>query len=242
MFKSTAFELSTTAIVSFLAALITSSIIFLLLLSTNFKVPGTDSWVTCAITLCVFNLVFSIWITALFLSKLATVLKNVHASNRQSTLSYTSMRYQKLTAIITKTAILSFISMTLSFLSCLLLLFRFSLFGDNVFVHLLSEWIVALDVYSGFACYSLTFCYYDAMYRKLCSAVDAKCNAVCMQCILSDDAAKMDAMLFATTQSKSSIAMQTQQQTQTQDVVQVVESPNSETAETGSGETSTENA
>eukprot|EP01084_Bolivina_argentea_P117529 208712_1 len=176
IFHGTELQLTLSTIIFFVVSFIISSAVFITLLVTKITIPGTDKWFNCAVTLCIFNVFFMFAMTTLFLNKLAKVVqnstKNLYSNQRKFNM--------KLIQIITKTTLLSLISMLITFVSCALLLFRFSLFGDNtdvkIYVEIISDWVIALDIYSNFACYSLSFRYYNKYYIKLCKCCDYKCK------------------------------------------------------------------
>eukprot|EP01083_Nonionella_stella_P084202 233044_1 len=170
IFHTTDLELSMATIVLFVVTFMFSSAIFGAILTSKIRVPGTDSWVNCAITLCVFNIIFMIVTTSLFLSKLSIVFR------RSSQAKHSNKKDNALINLITKITLLSLMTMSITFVSCLLLLFRFSIFGENVVVSLISDWVISIDIYSNFLCYSLSFKYFHKYYAKLCRCCDFKCR------------------------------------------------------------------
>jgi len=127
--------------------------------------------VTCAVTLCVFNVFFMVVVITIFLTKLTNVYKGLMSTSRKKNKTTTS-----LINVITKTTLLSLISMTITFLSCLVILFRFILFGDSQAVIVITEWLMILDIYSNFACYTLQFEHSKEAYKKMCSCLDIRCK------------------------------------------------------------------
>ena len=187
IFHGSPFQVAIRTIVLFTISLLISSGIFMVLLTTKIRIPGTDSWVNCAVTLCIFNMIFAIWITSLFLKKLTMTLKHAYTAaniNNKRRVRKEDMAFIK---TITKTALLSFISMFVTFISCLLLLFRYSLFGESMVVNVISEWVVCINIYCNFACYSLAFRYYDKYYDKLCKKMDKECRSMWLFVMLGDE-------------------------------------------------------
>lgn len=187
IFNTTSLEIRSKTVVMFVTCLLISTLIFILLLTTKIRIPGTDSWLNCAVTLCIFNVIFAIWITSLFLKKLAIVFKEAIAANNVTNKNMIHEKDMSLIRIITKTTLLSFISMMITFISCLLLLFRFSLFGDSIYVSIISEWVISVDIYSNFACYSLSLGHYTQYYIKLCYTLDHKCRNCWLYMIFGKD-------------------------------------------------------
>eukprot|EP00484_Ammonia_sp_Unknown_P017915 CAMPEP_0197046044 /NCGR_PEP_ID=MMETSP1384-20130603/21809_1 /TAXON_ID=29189 /ORGANISM="Ammonia sp." /LENGTH=336 /DNA_ID=CAMNT_0042477753 /DNA_START=31 /DNA_END=1041 /DNA_ORIENTATION=- len=150
--------------IAFSVCFAVSLTIFVGLLLSKIQIPGTDSWLNCAVTLCIFNIFFAVWLTAIFLSKFASLLRNVDT------------RDNSLISMISKTTLLSCISFTVTIISCTLVLFRYSVFGDNELVNAVSEWMVALNVYCNFLCYTLVYIHYDKHYQRLCKPLDVCCK------------------------------------------------------------------
>eukprot|EP01083_Nonionella_stella_P091318 255298_1 len=165
--------LSTRTIRVFIITLVLSFAIFLVLLTTAIHIPGTGAWINCAITLCVFNLLFMIAITSLFLNKLSIVLRFTLENNNSANRTKSD---NALIDLITKTTLLSLIAMLTTFISCVLLLFRFSMFGNHPIVSVISDWVVSIDIYCNFACYSLSFKYFHQYYVQICHCCDVQCR------------------------------------------------------------------
>ena len=138
--------LSKRTIVLFIIAFIMATFTYIILLTTKIRIPGVDTWVNCAVTLCIFNVFFMIVATSIFISKIVIVIKGTLGPNHQNS----TARNGGLIHIITKTSLLSVISMIITFLSCLVLLFRFSLFVFNIYISILSEWIISANIYFNF--------------------------------------------------------------------------------------------
>eukprot|EP01083_Nonionella_stella_P044747 120370_1 len=165
--------LSARTIIFFIIAVVLSSTIFTVLLTTKLVIPGTTELVNCAITLCVFNLVFLVAITSLFVSKLTVVFRCALQTDR-STDPNKLKKDNAFINLITKTTLLSLTAMSITFVSCLLLLFRFTAFGKYPIVPAISDLVVSIDIYSNFLCYSLSFKYFHRYYFKLCRFCDLK--------------------------------------------------------------------
>eukprot|EP01083_Nonionella_stella_P091317 255297_1 len=192
--------LSTRTIRVFIIALVFSFSIFVLLLTTTIHIPGTDAWVNCAITLCVFNLIFMVTITSLFLNKLSIVLRFTLENNKCTDRTKSD---NELIDLITKTTLLSLIAMLTTFISCILLLFRFSMFGNHPIVSVISDWVVSIDIYCNFACYSLSFKYFHRYYVYMCHCCDVKCRQLwfCMVFKGTDDVSFLSKDLAKTNES-----------------------------------------
>eukprot|EP01084_Bolivina_argentea_P263605 446230_1 len=176
--NGTNLQLSFRIISAFIISFIISITIFIILLVTNIHIFGTDSWINCAVTLCVFNGIFMIAMMSLFLSKLFVLLRDTSRTNSPKVNLQQQQPNLLLPEIITKTSILSVISMSITFTSCLLLLFRYSKFAENLYVNILSDWLISINIYSNFACYSLSLKHYKKYYIKLCKPLDSKCKNV----------------------------------------------------------------
>eukprot|EP01084_Bolivina_argentea_P134474 237194_1 len=100
-------------------------------------------------------------ITSLFLNKLSIVMRFTLENNKSTDRTKSD---NELIDLITKTTLLSLIAMLTTFISCILLLFRFSMFGNHPIVSVISDWVVSIDIYCNFACYSLSFKYFHRYY------------------------------------------------------------------------------
>eukprot|EP01083_Nonionella_stella_P125372 379152_1 len=165
--------LSARTISFFIIAVVVSSTIFTALLTTKLAIPGTTELVNCAITLCVFNLVFLVAITSLFVSKLTIVFRYALQADKSADINKLK-KDNAFMNVITKTTLLSLTAMSITFVSCFLLLFRFTTFGNDPIVSVISDLVVSIDIYSNFLCYSLSFKYFHPYYFKLCRFCDLK--------------------------------------------------------------------
>eukprot|EP01084_Bolivina_argentea_P088422 159637_1 len=194
VFRGTPFQLTHTIILIFILSFIISIGIFISLLSTRFTFPNTHPSFTCAVTLCIFNLLFMISITSLFLVKLANIFK------LENKIQISTDENNGLINIITKMTILSLISMSITFIACLFLLFRFVVFGSNIYTIIISEWATTIDIYSNFLCVSLTFNFFEKSYLKLCHCFDAKCKHICFIILIgSKNEAQLASKIESTT-------------------------------------------
>ena len=72
----------------------------------------------------------------------------------------------------------------------------------------ITEWLLLIDIYSNFACYTLTFEHSKGHYHKLCQCLDTKCKDLWYRMVLGEhDMAKLAEDIEADHQSKASIAM-----------------------------------
>lgn len=186
IFYSSPFKVTSKTIIKFAISLLISSGIFIILLTTKIRIPGTDSWLNCAVTLCIFNIIFAIWITSLFLKKLTMTLKMAYSAANIDNKRKVRKQDMAFIKTITKTALLSFISMFVTFISCLFLLFRYSIFGESLIVNIISEWLVSINIFCNFACYSLAFRYYDKHYDKCCKKLDKECRSMWLFVVFGD--------------------------------------------------------
>merc|ERR1712154_259741 len=113
---------------------------------------------------------------------MGNVYKGLMSTSRKKNKTTTS-----LINVITKTTLLSLISMTITFLSCLVILFRFILFGDSQAVIVITEWLMILDIYSNFACYTLQFEHSKEAYKKMCSCLDIRCKHLWYRLVFGEE-------------------------------------------------------
>eukprot|EP01083_Nonionella_stella_P043961 118574_1 len=86
---------------------------------------------------------------------------------------------EALMGIITKTAILSLLSITMTILSPTCLAISMSV--PNVHVQWVANVFVLLDVYTNFVCVALCDRYYSTYYFKICGCLDRRCHVMCRE-------------------------------------------------------------
>ena len=73
--------------------------------------------------------------------------------------------------------VLAIIAILFTSTSCTLLIIRFAFNIKSHFIYILSEWIIAIDIYSNFLFITLTYSYLNDIYYKICGICDQKCES-----------------------------------------------------------------
>ena len=99
-------------------------------------------------------------LTSLFIYKLYSTLKLAAQDNDENFQS-------ELTYIMSKISILSGLSIFCTMLSCILLILRYAIMVDNMYVNNISDWVIAIDIYSNFLFITLSMKCYNKWYLKI---------------------------------------------------------------------------
>lgn len=84
-------------------------------------------------------------------------------------------KHLKLAPVIVKTSILNFMTMFVTLLNAICLIFR----ADSIYMEYLSELFMAIDVFTNFLCVVLSYKHYERFYFLLCGCLDNKCTNFC---------------------------------------------------------------
>ena len=118
-----------------------------------------------------------LWLNVLFLYKLSVVYKMCKEANNKN--------HQYLIKVITKTAVLCFVS------TVWIILFLISYFmiriSDSVHIYLISRVLLIGDIYTSFASIFLSYDYFDTWYFKIFGCCHHKCHSCLVYCANKDE-------------------------------------------------------
>eukprot|EP01084_Bolivina_argentea_P083378 150956_1 len=169
IFQDTVFALRKWISTLFLLLYTITAVIFVfasVMWSISYAISSWSSFVTGILV--IFLIVY---LNALFIYKLIKANNNCEQKDQQ------------LIMVITKTALLSFIS-TFVTLSCAIF-FSLGPSIDSIYWGFIRDLLILADEYTNFACVFLSYAYFKRYYEKICSKCDATCRILWSKCMLN---------------------------------------------------------
>lgn len=165
IFKGTSMRFSRFTIYFFNACFTLAVTLFTLLPIMHSQYRDISIWTWCASSFCFFNITFMTTLTYFFLSKLKIAMNNVEGAKNSAT-------RQSIANMMAKTSLLAVLSISITMTSCVLLVLRYSVHIDSHAVNVLSDWLIAVDIYTNFLFVSLTLAYLDKYYLRFFGCLD----------------------------------------------------------------------
>ena len=156
-------------IYKFIFALIPIYVISIVTLSFFFLENGIhlSIFIPLAVVFILGYIAFMLSLVILYIHKLIEVYKSVNAHNVEDA--------EFLVSAITKTTVLTIISLSMSFINMISTAIYFPM-DDNLIISWISAYIADIDIYTNFLCLMLCFNHFDGYYLRSCSSIDKQCR------------------------------------------------------------------
>eukprot|EP01084_Bolivina_argentea_P013493 25337_1 len=161
-----------------------------------------------------FIIIFSCCLSALFIYKLFQVFKNMETNHVHSR---KKLKNNKLLSTITKSTMLAVISLSMTLLTPITLLFGYYAISHSTNQSIteagacLLAFCSLFDVYTNLLCILLSYSCFDKTYTKLCGKCDVKCRIFCIEKIMKQKSTKSGHIEISSMTKTSCTSIMTQE-------------------------------